>query len=340
MATTNPSPAPAKPLPKEIKQDTISLPHKPTAQIHYTFASPSSPSQPPTTLLVFLNGLMTDSTTWLPTISSLITNSPTTFPAILAYDRYGQGQTPSRDPLDSLPGREESHGHDCADAAEDLHQLITLIISKPRFPSNSPNPPRIILTANSIGCAIARLYAATHPTAALLLLDSVLANSTFDLLPNPDSPSFSPQQTEPAVPSTITIPTLREQRAKILAIFAPAVPNREGLCRRNLASLLPESDGPRLLGEPFVTVVGHDPETFAEDSWRSMGMRRELTMAFTQPVWEGYNHGLARLTRRERSKGPIVARGCGHFVQRDGPAFVVQELEELVAKVRGEGKQV
>jgi len=57
-----------------------------------------------------------------------------------------------------------------------------------------------------------------------------------------------------------------------------------------------------------------------------MGLSVSLTMKYANPAWHEYNEGLARLTDVERAKGPIIAPGCGHFVQRDNPGFVVQEV--------------
>ena len=192
---------------------------------------------------------------------------------------------------------------------------------------------RVVLVANSIGCAIARLYAARHPVAAILFLDSIIANSDFDFWPDPDAPGFDPRD----LPADVTVEVLREQRAKFAAVFRPAAVNREGLSRRNLAQLLPSSDAPMLgsQGErPWVTVVGHDFDAFAAESLRTMGTPVDLSMVYMNPVWHKYNQGLVRVTDREKSKGPIFAKGCGHFIQRDDPDFVVAETLELVDKVR------
>lgn len=130
---------------------------------------------------------------------------------------------------------------------------------------------------------------------------------------------------------------LREQRAKFAAIFRPDVINREGLSRRNLAKLLPHSDAPMLGNQrvtPWVTVVGHDFDTFAAESLRTMGTPIGLSMMYMNPMWHKYNQGLVHITDREKSKGPIFAKGCGHFIQRDDPDFVIRETLELVDKVR------
>lgn len=323
---------PAIMIPNELaprSHKTIVLPHKPGASIHYNFAHGSSDE----ILLVFLNGLMTDRTSWIRVMAGIMRQRKGTAagsPSLLSYDRYGQGTTEDRDPQDE--GQEEGHGHDCKDAAEDLHYLVEGV-AKERM-SVKPKDLRVILVANSIGCAIAQIYAQTHPVAALLLLDSIIANSDFDFWPNPDVPGIRRPED---LPHEVTDDILRQQRAKFAAIFHPSISNKEGLSRRNLAKLLPHSDSPMLGMEgnrPWVTVVGHDFDTFAEESLRTMGTPKSLSMMYSNPAWDSYNKGLAKLTEQDRSKGPIQARGCGHFIQRDDPNFVVDETLGLVDKVK------
>ncbi|KAF6239868.1 hypothetical protein HO173_002415 [Letharia columbiana] len=316
-------------IPKEITATTVILPHKPTAAIACSYVSGTDPA----VLVVFLNGLMTDKSSWTPVISGIIHQrkslaSPE-FPSMLAYDRYGVGMTEDRDPLDQ--GREQGHGHDCKDAAEDLHYLIQHFSQGLKLLSGEKL--RVVLVANSIGCAIARLYAERYLVAAVLFLDSIMANSDFDFWPDPDAPGFDKRE----LPDDVTVEVLREQRAKFAAIFRPDVVNREGLSRRSLARLLPHSDGPMLgnqSGKPWVTVVGHDFEAFANESLRTMGTPIGLSMRYMNPMWHKYNQGLVHVTDREKSKGPIVAKGCGHFIQRDDPDFVIRETLDLVDKVR------
>ena len=323
------TPLQAVAIPKEITATTVILPHKPTATIACSYVSGTDPA----VLVVFLNGLMTDKASWIPTISGIIRQrkniATLKFPSMLAYDRYGVGMTEDRDPLDQ--GREPGHGHDCNDAAEDLHELVRHFSGGLKLLSGENS--RVVLVANSIGCAIARLYAQRHPVAAVLLLDSIMANSDFDILPDPDAAAFDKRK----LPDDVSVEVLRQQRAKFAAIFRPDVANREGLSRRNLAQLLPHSDGPLLSnqsGRPWVTVVGHDFEAFAAESLRTMGTPIGLSMEFMNPTWHRYNQGLVHITDREKSKGPIVAKDCGHFIQRDDPDFVIRETLDLVDKVR------
>src|SRR5450432_664620 len=167
-----------------IRNHFISLTSKPSAKISYYFipASGSNSHQP---LVVFLNGLGLPSSSWLPTISSI--TSRESHPALLSYDRYGQGLSNDRDPLDTHAD-DPVHGHDCIDVVQDLKQLISQICALKglNIAANSANSsdmvePNIFFVANSIGCAIARLFAQEYPhtVSALLFLDSVIANSDF-----------------------------------------------------------------------------------------------------------------------------------------------------------------
>ncbi|PWY79395.1 hypothetical protein BO94DRAFT_577079 [Aspergillus sclerotioniger CBS 115572] len=272
---------------------------------------------------------------------------PLPLPAILTYDRFGQGQTPSRDPLDTN-APDPSHGHDILSAVADLHQLILQIaqthlnITDP-FPTTTTQPTspnlQIIFTANSLGCALARVYAQTYPgtVSALLLLDSILANSDFVSV-FPDPSTFDPSTT---LPEGITSQDLAIARAIASKVFHPSVGNKEGLSRRNLASLLPDSNGPRLTGPdgkgPWVTVVGHDGVAFAEESVKMSGGRvsGRVFEEYVTPYWGEYNRGLVGLTEEERGRGPVVAEGSGHVVQLGNPAVVGRELAGLLDRVLG-----
>ena len=322
-----PDAAPAQMLPREIVHTTMTLHHKPAATIHISLAR-SNDADSPRVIIVFLNGLMSDKSSWLPVMASIIRErkeSSTAGPTLLAYDRYGQGLTTDTDPLDR--GREKGRGHDVKDAAEDLRHLIAQVCV------DGPEP-RVVLVANSIGCAIARCYAQNNPVAAILFLDSIIANSSFDFWPDPDRDGFDKARD---LPEDVSVEILREQRKKFAAIFRPDVANKEGLDRATLAKLLPESDKP-ILGkqgqQPWVTVVGHDFQTFAEESLKTMGTPISLSMRYSNPIWNEYNQGLARLTDQKLSKGPFQAKGCGHFIQRDDPTLVVQETLDLADKAK------
>lgn len=113
------TPAPAVAVPRDIRDYSIALDTKPGALIHYTFAQSREPNH--SNLVVFLNGLMTDKSSWLPIMAGII-RKDASFPPMLAYDRYGQGMTEDRDPQDL--GRDKGYGHDALDCARDLHQLV------------------------------------------------------------------------------------------------------------------------------------------------------------------------------------------------------------------------
>jgi hypothetical protein len=53
-------------------------------------------------------------------------------------------------------------------------------------------------------------------------------------------------------------------------------------------------------------------------------------------MWQEYNEGLCRLTDTDRAKGPLIAPGCGHFVQKDNPPFVAEQLGDIIKKVEGQ----
>src|ERR1700730_15480085 len=84
----------------------ITLSSKPTAKLSYSFipATGSNANQP---LIVFLNGLGLPASSWIPTITSLATMTP--HPPMLSYDRYGQGLSTDRDPLDAR-AEDPEHG--------------------------------------------------------------------------------------------------------------------------------------------------------------------------------------------------------------------------------------
>lgn len=58
-------------------------------------------------------------------------------------------------------------------------------------------------------------------------------------------------------------------------------------------------------------------------------------MQYVNPPWQRYNEGLTKLTCKERSIGPVVAVGCGHFIQRDDPNFVAERVCDIIGCVEG-----
>ncbi|KAI0101906.1 Alpha/Beta hydrolase protein [Nemania sp. FL0031] len=336
-------PRPAIALPPCITFESIRLNTKPTACLECTTVQSAGDSPYSNILVVFLNGLIAPQSFWLPIMALMLrrlkavdadTGSDASRPQMLAYDRYGQGRTVDRDPSDE--GKEDGYGHDTLDVVRDLHQLISQTT-----PDSDTRPKGIMFVANSIGCAIARLYAEQYPgaVAGMLLLDSIMANSDFvSIFPDPDDPDFNPG----SLPTDITTQMLYETRRKFREVFHPSVKNPEGLDRRNLAALLPDADkpllSPRFDGKaPFVTVVGHDPEAFAKESLQgSMETPYPISMTYTNPTWNRYNKGLAKLTTPEKASGPIIAIHCGHFIQRDDPEFVVELACEMLESITKE----
>lgn len=321
---------------------TVTLESKPGASIHYTYypASASKPTRPnpfAKSLVVFLNGLMLPRAFWDPAIHSFLEKRITAslpYPALLSYDRYGQGDS-DRDPDDKEDP--PCHGHDCMSAVHDLRQFLLQIWKEHLDISNPTTFPALIFVCNSIGCALARLFAQTYPgtVLGLLFLDSIMANSDFvSLWPDPDAKGFDPH----TLPQGVSEKDVRETREAYRRMFHPDVPNNEGLSRRNLAQLLPDSDSPSLEGYggdgPYLTVVGHDWETFAEQSYAgSLKTPKVLTMTYANPAWQKYNEGLVNITENSKAIGPIIAVGCGHFVQKDGPGFVSDEMVSLLDRV-------
>jgi pimeloyl-ACP methyl ester carboxylesterase len=250
-----------------MEEKFISLMTKPSASLHISILHPQPAEDNPLsdTLVVFLNGLVLPCAAWSEAVEHLInlrneSNAP--IPSLLSYDRYGQGMSDS-DPTDA---QNTPYGHDARTAVTDLHQLLIQVAE------DDLNRPletlRLVLVGNSLGCVLARLYAAQHPgrVKAFIFLDSMMANTDFvSIFPDPDSPQFDPGQ---QLPDDISADDLRHARAKFREFFHPTVPNSEHLDRRQLAGLLPYADKPALPAgpggrPPLLVVVGHDWDEFA-----------------------------------------------------------------------------
>ncbi|KAI1758649.1 alpha/beta-hydrolase [Hypoxylon sp. FL1150] len=329
--------------PDAARWDSIRLPHKPHSPLSYRHV-PGQGRLSTSHLLVFLNGIVLTQAAWYEAVDFLqlrwAESHSSNRPSLLTYDRYGQAQS-ARDPADGPHG---SGTHDIREVVRDLRVLVQEVWKLKQHEGdastgNETALPKLIFVSNSIGCVIGRLYAETYPGAvdALLFLDSNMANSDLvSVFPDPDAEGFDPA----VLPGDATVEDLRHARAAYRAVFHPSVPNPEHLDRLNIAELLPYSDRPALQGPqkgrrgPWITVVGHDWETFAEEGSRgSLKVRKSLTNAFMNPAWTRYNEGLVRLTDEDKARGPIIARGCGHFIQRDDPAFVAELTEHLVKRV-------
>jgi pimeloyl-ACP methyl ester carboxylesterase len=264
--------------------EPLIIPSKLSAPISHTFFPAINPSSVPENhLVVFVNGLGLPAASWLPGIQ-LLRGSFKSCPAILTYDRYGQGLTTARDPLDT----QKALGHDFLDVANDLHEIVTIIATSKlglQISDLEDGRLHLILIGASIGAPITRLYVQHHPglVAGIILLDSNIANVNYsDFWPDPDAHGFDP---ETVISEDCTLKQYRAARAKITAIFDLKIKNPEGLDRSNGPVLLPRADAPKLAGVdgkgPQLTVVGHDPETFAQMSFMMMGTPKSLSKKFT-----------------------------------------------------------
>ncbi|TGO18737.1 hypothetical protein BTUL_0008g01220 [Botrytis tulipae] len=320
----------------------LTIPSKPHAPISYTFfprasSSTLSESNVPLhhTLVVFVNGLGLSASSWESCISVLrfqVKKSP----PLLTFDRYGQGSTTARDPLDDGNG----YGHDFMDAANDLHEIVLVIASKKLGLEKTDvenGRLSIIFVAASVGVPIARLYIQSHPfiCAALIALDSNIANVNYsDFLPDPLSPTFDPST---VLAPDCSLPQYIEARTRLTNVFDLSVPNSESMDRRPGPKLLPHADNPKLIGTdgkgPWLTIVGHDPVTFADVSLERMGTPKSISMRFTNPYWAKYNAGLVSITDEDRCEGVRIASGCGHFIQIDDPDLVAEEIKVILKKL-------
>jgi hypothetical protein len=80
----------------------LKIPSKPDAPVSCTFF-PGNDDKVSGRLVVFVNGLGLPASSWLAGIS-LLRSQVKSLPPILTYDRYGQGLTTARDPLDMIKG--------------------------------------------------------------------------------------------------------------------------------------------------------------------------------------------------------------------------------------------
>ncbi|EQC27449.1 hypothetical protein SDRG_14773 [Saprolegnia diclina VS20] len=329
-----------------MEEHGIALPSKPTALLSVHTRRWESPDLAAadvdlnaplsSVLVVFLNGLGLPQDSWFPVADAI--------PALLAqralpvasqvllmsYDRYGQGRTTDKDPADAT-APDPSHGHDALDVVADLNELLYVVAQLLALPGGQLPP--LVFVANSIGCAVARLYAQVYPRRvhALVLADSIIANSHYGLIiPDPDKESIPDEM-------HVTPEMLRRARAALNARFHPDVGNAEGFSRKNLKELLPHANAPKLLATPtigpYVTVLEHDPAVFLQESIAMPEVSPEIVEQFTHPFWHAYNNGLVEITNAERRRGPVVVHGAGHFIHAMQPLVVATETVNLVVKV-------
>jgi hypothetical protein len=49
--------------------------------------------------------------------------------------------------------------------------------------------------------------------------------------------------------------------------------------------------------------------------------------------WAEYNEGLTRLTDGDKSGPVVVAKGCGHFIQKDNSGFVAELVVDMLGRL-------
>jgi pimeloyl-ACP methyl ester carboxylesterase len=54
--------------------------------------------------------------------------------------------------------------------------------------------------------------------------------------------------------------------------------------------------------------------------------------AYVNPTWDAYNKGLTRLV--QTGCDVKIAKGCGHFIQKDDPAFVAREISDILNELQ------
>ena len=261
----------------------LAIPKKPDAPIAYTlFPSTSASPQKVVDIIVFINGLGLPASAWQPSITKLQTTLPSC-PSILTYDRFAQGLTTSKDPADSEPGKES--GHSFLDVVYDLQAIIEEIAKTElgvEAIDLAPGKFNILLVGASIGVPIVRLYAQHFPALLVgaIFLDSNICNANYsEILPDPDSPSFDPTG---LLDEDCNLEQYRTAWTALKNMFDLGVKNPENLDRSTGKALLPLSDGPTLVGASgglWLSVVGHDPETFVRMGMERMGTPRTVSQA-------------------------------------------------------------
>jgi hypothetical protein len=58
-----------------------------------------------------------------------------------------------------------------------------------------------------------------------------------------------------------------------------------------------------------------------------------MILNYNSPRWFQYLREFSNLVDPNLRKGPIVAKGCGHFIQLQRPDLVALELDELLDKL-------
>jgi hypothetical protein len=61
-----------------------------------------------------------------------------------------------------------------------------------------------------------------------------------------------------------------------------------------------------------------------------MGIPKAVTRGYVSPACLRYFQGMMEITAEGRRKGPIIAKGCGHYIHKADPELVIKELGELM----------
>lgn len=334
-----------------IHHGKIAISSHPATSIHYSYVPGSARlKNGPRPLIIFLSGLNDPRKIWTPVLRAMNEDNGAQGilqPPMLLYDRFGSGETAKKDITKT---------HDAMAAANDLRELIAGVAEKHLEigPTEIDGLP-IIFVAHSFGGVVAELYAKQYPRSvvALLLLDPSPTDTDGESwFPDPDASDFKPE----TLPDGITAAMLRKARAQHRASpYNPNSPNKEGIKWDNLSNYIPEVGMPQLLGPwentPLLTIMGHDPLPYAEqvkkvraliaESGRVFanadqltGMEKLLTLTYNSPSWFRYLEKLADLVPPHLRKGPVVAKGSGHFIPLEQPKLVVAELRELIKKLQ------
>jgi len=72
-------------------------------------------------------------------------------------------------------------------------------------------------------------------------------------------------------------------RTALIEMFDLDVKNAEGIDRTKGLQLLPHADSPKLAPLTYLSIVGHDPETFATGSLEKMKTPISMTNKFVNP---------------------------------------------------------
>ncbi len=59
-----------------------------------------------------------------------------------------------------------------------------------------------------------------------------------------------------------------------------------------------------------------------------LSVPKAVVNRYMNPAWASYNEGLTSLTRAKAAVK--IASKCGHFIQKDDPAFVAAEINTIL----------